>query len=468
IEMNVYDCLVYADRKTGKIVGWLAETWELTDPTTWRMNLRKGVKFHSGDPFTADDAKFSIDRIITGTNEKFIVFGQWSFVKEVRKIDDHTIDIVTPFPEPAFLSKLGGTGCGVVSKKYVEANGDDFLANNGMGTGPFMVKDYDRESFAILEANDNYWGGRPEIDELVWKVIPEAATRLAELLSGGIDISSGVLPTDWARVESNPDLTIKHFLTNRTYQLTVAHTPPEGVDGVATSIPEIRAAISYAINRDELMELVGGYGKATATRMIPPIPCSDKVTPSLYGVNPYDPAKAKELMKKAGYPNVPGGPQVTLHGSFGQYLGMKEIAETIGSMLEEVGFEVKLDIREPTSFREQVYPNKNEELMLESLGNFITDPWIYILNYDSSFGERPIARTRLSDPEIDTLADKAKKEMDPTKRCEYVSEMAQMVYERNSAIVLFHMPDALAIRKTLDWEPSPDGNMLLLNLRFKK
>jgi peptide/nickel transport system substrate-binding protein len=465
IEMHVYDCLVFADRETGEIVGWLAESWENVDDLTWRMNLRQGVTFHNGEPFTAADAAYSINRIINGSREQFIVFDQWAFVDSVEIIDDYTIDIITPYAEPAFLSKLGSTGCGVVNETYVEEVGNDGLANFGIGTGPFKLVEFERESFVRFEANPDYWGGKPAIDELVFRVIPEASTRVAELLTGGVDITTGILPQDWPRIEEQENLRVVRYLTDRVYELTVAHTAPEGVDGVATSIPEIRQAISYAIDRQELVDLIGGVGVPTLTRLTPPLPCSEAVDGTLYNVNPFDPEKAKELMAAAGYPDVPGGPEIALHSTFGQYIGMREIAETIASMLEDVGFEVRLDILEPSTFNETVYRGQNEELMVQSLGNRITDPWIFILNYDTKFGERTVARTRHSFEEVDTLAEVANTSMDPAARCEAVVEYANLVAENMIVIPLFQMPEAMAIRSDLEWTPPPDGMMMLHNLK---
>ena len=465
IEMNVYDCLVYPDRETGSIVGWLAESWESTSPTVWTMNLRQGVTFHNGDPFTAEDAKFSIDRILNGSRNEFIVFNQWAFIKEVRVVDDHTIEIETNSPDPSFLSALAGTGCGVLSKNYVEEVGNDGLANAGMGTGPFKLKDYDRESFVILEANENYWGGKPEIDELVFRVIPEISTRVAELLTGGVDIAPGITPQDWERIEADGGLKIVQYLTDRVYGLTLAQTPPPGVEAVATSIPEIREAIDLAIDRTELIELAGG-GEPTLTRLTPPIPCWDSVDPPLYGVNPYNPERAQQLLADIGYPDVAGGPEITLHGTFGQYIAQKEIAETIAAMLEEVGFQVNLDIREFSNFRETVYLGNNEELMLQSLGNFTTDPWLFILNYDSKFGERIPTRSRFSNEEVDTLAEQANTEMDPAARCATINEFAHKVAELRPTIELFQMTDAIAMPTNVDWTPPSDGMLLFVNLTF--
>jgi peptide/nickel transport system substrate-binding protein len=376
-----------------------------------------------------------------------------------------TIEIKTPSPNPSFLSALSGTGCGVVSKAYVEEVGDDGLANFGMGTGPFQLVEYDRDAFVILEANENWWGGKPDIDRLVFRVIPEISTRVAELLTGGVDIAPGILPQDLPRIESDPRLQIVQYLTDRVYGLTIAHAPPPGVDAVATSNPLIRAAIDYAIDRDELVSLAGG-GVPTLTRLTPPIPCWEAVEPALYNVNPFDPERARQLIAEAGYPDVAGGPVISLHGTFGQYIAQREIAETIATMLEDVGFEVDLDIREFSTFRETVYQGNNEELMLQSLGNFTTDPWLYILNYDSRFGDRIPVRGRFSNPEIDTLAAAANVEMDPAERCSIINEFAHMVVDFRPTVELFQMTDSVAMPSDVSWTPPSDGMLLFVNLTF--
>jgi peptide/nickel transport system substrate-binding protein len=171
-------------------------------------------------------------------------------------------------------------------------------------------------------------------------------------------------------------------------------------------------------------------------------------------------------MEKAGYPDVPGGPEIVVHGTFGQYIAQKEIAETIAAMLEEVGFEVKLDIREFSTFRETVYQGNNEELMLQSLGNFTTDPWLYILNYDSRFGERIPTRGRFSNPEIDELAAQANVEMDPDERCRIINEFAHKVVEFRPTIELFQMSDTMGMDANIEWTPPSDGMLLFVNAGY--
>lgn len=466
IVMNTYDCLVFPDRETGEVVGWLAESWELLDEVTWRLNLRQGVTFHNGDPFTAEDAAFSIDRILAASRQEFIVFDQWQFVERTEVVDDHTLDIVTRNPDPAFLSRLSGTGCGVVNKSYVEEFGNEHLANNAMGTGPFVVVDYDRASFVRMVANDDYWGGRPEIDELIFRAIPESSTRVAELLTGGVDLALSVLPQDWARIENTDNLSMLHYTTDRVWGLTVAHAPAASVDAVATSIPEVREAINLAIDREELNDLVGGFGVPTLTRLTPPIPCYDRVADQLYDVNPFDPERARELLASVGYPDVPGA-ELTLHSAQGQGVAHRDIAETVASMLEDVGFIVRLDIRDLTNFRETVYQDNPGGIMLQTLGNFTTDPWLFVLNYDSQFETRSMPRNRFSDEMLDTMAVQIATEMDPDARCDLVAEYALRVREINASVELLHQPESLGIRADVSWTPPTDGKFMMLNVSYR-
>jgi len=275
-----------------------------------------------------------------------------------------------------------------------------------------------------------------------------------------------VLPQDWNRVESNANLTMLHYTTDRVWGLTVAHAPAASVEAVATSIPEVREAINLAIDREELNELVGGFGVPTLTRLTPPIPCWDRVADKLYNVNPFDPERARALLASVGYPNVPGA-ELILHSAQGQGVAHREIAETIASMLEDVGFIVRLDIRDVTNFRETVYQDNPGGIMLQTLGNFTTDPWLFVLNYDSKFGNRAMPRNRFSDEMLDTMAVAIEGAMDPSVRCDLVADYAMRVRDINASIELLHQPESLGIRADVSWTPPKDGKFMMLNVSYR-
>jgi peptide/nickel transport system substrate-binding protein len=421
--------------------------------------------FHDGSPFTADDAKFSIDRIIGASRQVFIVFDQWNFVKEVVKVDDHTIDIVTRAPDPAFLSRLSGTGCGVVSKAYVEANGMEHLSNNAMGTGPFIVTDYDRTSYVRMVANDDYWGGRPEIDELIFRAIPESSTRVAELLTGGVDLALSVAPQDWARIEANANLEMLHYTTDRVWGLTSRragrrpgrhrHLDPRGPRG---DQPRHRPRRAQRPGR-----------RLRRAHAHPPDPADPVLGPGVARALRREPLRPRARQGAARLGRLPERPRrrLTLHSAQGQGVAHRDIAETVAAMLEDVGFLIDLDIRDLTNFRETVYQNNPGGIMLQTLGNFTTDPWLFVLNYDSKFGTRSMPRNRFGDERLDLTAVLIENQMDPARRCELVAEYAQRVREVNASVELLHQPESLGIRSDVAWTPPTDGKFMMLNVRYR-
>ncbi len=262
IHSNIGDCLVWRDRKTGSFVPWLAERWARVDNTTWRFYLRKGVKFTDGEPFNAQAAKFTIDRILA--DPKMIVHPQWTFIKETRAIDDSTLEVVTAAPEPAMLSKISGTGCQEVPPNYLQQVGPQGFAQKPVGTGPYKMVQYLKDDRVVLQANPDYFKGRPGVDQLVIRSIPEPSTRVAELMRGGVDLVISVPTQDWPRVQSTPNLSLTKYLTTQTV-LLVLRTD----QGWVTADPRIRSAIDYAIDRRTLVKLAGG-GIPTLTRVTPP------------------------------------------------------------------------------------------------------------------------------------------------------------------------------------------------------
>jgi ABC-type transport system substrate-binding protein len=163
---------------------------------------------------------------------------------------------------------------------------------------------------------------------------------------------------------------------------------------------------------------------------------------------------------------VPGA-RLTLHSAQGQGVAHRDIAETVAAMLEDVGFLVDLDIRDLTNFRETVYQNNPGGIMLQTLGNFTTDPWLFVLNYDSKFGTRAMPRNRFGDEELDLQAVLIENQMDPVRRCELVAAYAQRVRELNASVELLHQPESLGIVSNVSWTPPTDGKFMMLNVRYR-
>jgi peptide/nickel transport system substrate-binding protein len=452
IQSNVGDCMIWRARDTAEYVPWLAEGWEQIDDVTWHISLRQGITFHNGEPFDARAAKYSIDRI--QADEEALVHRQWNFVTEVNILDDFTLEVVTAVPEPSFLNKMAGTGCQVVPPEYTERVGQEEFGRNPIGTGPFRFVEWRQDEHIILEANPDYFMGAPDIERLVFRPIPEDSTRVAELITGGAGFIVSPPPQDWERIENESGLAIDRYLSNFVMHLEIRAGPSstyEEWDGI-TADPRIRQAISFAVDRDLIIEVIGDMGYPTQTRVIPPML---GVHPDLYGTSgTYDPERARALLTEAGYDGEP----IIIQSST-LFLLQKEVSEIVGAMLADVGLNIDLRVMDNTTFREQVYfTYRNDEIYFFANKNSFQDPWINMLGYYSDRGER-VGWTGPEATEVDRLARLAAVNMNPEERAEQYREIQELILAENGgpSLVLYQMRDAAGRSANLTYQHAPDG-----------
>lgn len=452
IHSNIGDCLVWRDRDTAEFVPWLAESWENIDETTWTFKLREGITFHNGEPFNAEAVKYTIERI--QADETALVHPQWLFISEINIIDDYNIEFKTGANEPAFLSKMAGTACQVVPPVYTEEVGTEGFGQAPIGTGPFKFVEWVRDDRVVLEANPDYFQGAPGIDQLIFRAIPEDSTRVAELLTGGVDLITSVPMQDQERVTSAGNLAVDSFLTTQVQLIALRSGPSstyEDWTGI-TEDPRIRQAIAYAIDRQALVDLLGGTVVPTLSRIIPPtLGASDE----FYGqVGTYDPERARALLAEAGY----NGEPLTFHSTTAWPM-QREVTEAITAMLQDVGLNIDLQIMELTAFREQIYvPSKNEEIYMDALGNSFFDPWIAVLAERSDRRQR----TGWSGPEADeadTLIRTAAENMNAEERAAQYEEIQRLLLAENGGpyVFLYRMSDTIGRSDRVSYTPAPDG-----------
>jgi peptide/nickel transport system substrate-binding protein len=275
---------------------------------------------------------------------------------------------------------------------------------------------------------------------------------VAELLTGGVDITDPVDVQDWPRVQNNPNLELVKSPTTRT--MLIVHRCDEPF---VTADIKIREAIDWAIDEGALMKLIGDMGTPTLSRVTPPtMAASDE----FYGKFNYDPEKAKALLAEAGY----AGEELTLHSTTSWFM-QKEVSEAIAAMMTSVGMNVNLQILEPSTFREQVYyPDKaNQEMMVLALGNSFFDPWIAMKGF---YSQQSRVRAQWFSAEFDELWETALTEMDPPTRENLFIEMQRLVVEGKPYNTLYHMKTAYGKKKGLEWAIPPDGFYWLYNARF--
>jgi peptide/nickel transport system substrate-binding protein len=292
---NVFDHLAARDLKTGKVGPSLAVSWKAIDDTTWEVKLRQGVKFHDGTPFTARDVKATFDRVLNPEN-KLTARGNHAKIKSVEVVDDLTVRFKTDGPYPIFVERL--TAQVMQSEKVIKEKGHEWMQDNPVGTGPYKLTKWSKKQEHLLTRNDDYWGPKPAFKYVRVRIIPEQATQIAELVSGGVDIIKAVAPDQM-------DVINKSGLA-RTTTSPILRTAFIQLDQAGRSGPNpfqdrrVRQAANLAVDVDAIIKhVINGLGDRTATT----------VNPMAFGfdpsVKPYkqDLAQAKKLLADAGFPN---------------------------------------------------------------------------------------------------------------------------------------------------------------------
>lgn len=291
----IMDSLVSRNPETGKIEPRLARSWKVIDDTTWEFTLQPKVTFHNGNPCTAQAVKFTVEERILSEAQKSPQRGNFKWIKEVQVVDDSKFRLITEKPYPLVLERLDTLF--IYDPVYCKQVGDKVLAEAPMGTGPYRFVKWDRGSQLVLKKNSSYWEkGVPKIENVIIRIIPELSTRLAELLSGGIDFGVYFSPDTWKTMENSKEVEAMEVPILRVsfWQFDVA--------GRASKSPvmdrRVRQAVWHAIDRDAIIkEVLQGYGTVLNA---PVHPLQFGHDPSIKGYD-YNPEKARRLLKEAGY-----------------------------------------------------------------------------------------------------------------------------------------------------------------------
>jgi peptide/nickel transport system substrate-binding protein len=440
--VNLFDYLVMRDAD-GVLQPALATAWERVDDLSMRFRLREGVLWHDGEIFTAEDVKFSLERV--ATDPSLQQHGQYRQIREVEIVGPLEVIIHTREPEPVLLNRLSRIGSSIVPKHHIEAIGWAAWNEDPIGTGPFRFVEWRRDDRLILEAFDAHWRGRPEWDRIVHRTIPEASTRVAELLTGGVHIATNIPPADRGRVEAADDVRIEPWPTPRV-MLYVMNTEGEG-----TSDKRVRMAIDYAIDNQLMIDLLfDGLGAPVKGRVSPGITAAPM---HLWNVYDYDPERAVELLAEAGY--GPGQLRIHVQGPAGRYPLDTEIVELTAVMLEEVGIDASIEVLEWSAYQSRVWLTENvRHMALIGLGNTLGDA---ALAYTSArCGDGYAVMHNWCEPDFDALHAQALVELDPDRRAELYTDIYEWIAEERVFIHLFQLENMVGVAEAVDWSPRVD------------
>ncbi|WP_458700463.1 ABC transporter substrate-binding protein [Sulfurospirillum sp. 1307] len=461
---NIFDTLVRFDENI-KVHPSLAESWSNPEPTVWIMKLRKGVKFHNGNAFTADDVVFSFDRIKNWKKSGFK--GKVSMIENVEKVDDFTVKFTTKKAFPVFLRKL--TYVNILDKETVENKNDDWIGLNPIGTGPYKLDLWRKGDQIKLKANQNYWAGKPNFDDVVFRVLSNNATRTAAILSGEVDLINRVPVVDVNRIKGNSKLNtfVKPGLRLIYLQMDQFRDKSPYVKTSDGKNPfmdvRVRRAIYYGINEDAIIKhIMKGFAEP-ASQFHPSVVVG--YDPSIKRFK-YDPAKAKKLLAEAGYPN---GFTVTLDAPNNRYINDAQIAQAIASSLAKIGIKVKVSAVPKSSFFPKTAKQQTSFFLIgwassDGDGSSMLDGVVHSKDDEKGYGR--YNNGKYSNPEVDKLIEESDANMDPKSRVKQMQKAQKIaIVDDQSIIPLHYQVDIYASSKKIKFAPRTDSRIWAFDIK---
>lgn len=467
---NIYDPLVRRNREL-KVEPALAERWEQPDTRTWRFHLRKNVKFHGGEPFTADDVVFSYQRAI-GPGSQINAYFQ--AVQEVRKIDDFTVDFVTREPDPIFLEEI--TAWVIMSKAWCEAHNavqaadltkatENFATRNTNGTGPFILTLREPDRRTQLKNNPEWWD-KPEhnLTDVTFNVIGNAATRVAALLAGDVDMIYNVPPQDIDRLSRTQAVKLLVAPELRTIFFGFDVSRPELLKSdVKGKNPfqdkRVRQAFYQAIDTNALKQRVmRNQSRPTGLLYGPGVNGFTEASDVRY---PYDPEASKKLLAEAGYPNGFG---VTLDCPNDRYVNDEAICQAVTAMLARANIKITLAAQTRLKYFAEI-SNPDYRTSFYMLG-WTPNTYDALNSLFNLLGSRNGTRGVFNDggwsnKSFDELLDKIAVETDPAKRQAQILQASKIAHDDVANIPLHQQTVVWAARANLDLQQLADNTFPL-------
>ena len=466
---NVMEGLIRRDKDL-KIIPGLAERWEVLKPTRWRFHLRKGVTFHDGSPFTADDVVFSFERA-RGSGSQLKT--RFPADAKVEKIDDYTVDFILASPNPILhyewetwfiVSKAWSQANGATTAQPANASALSPFALKANGTGPFVVVRHEPGVKTVFRPNPRWWGKTEHnLDEVVFQTISSDSTRVAALLSGEVDLIDPVPVQDIDRIERSTGTTVLKapelrtmFLNMDSMHEELTHSNVKGKNPFKDA--RVRRAFYQAIDIETIKTKVMRGMAAPTALMISPLLFSGADQLQRW---PYDVAAAKRLMAEAGYPDGFG---LTLDCPNDRYVNDEEICQAVTAMLSRIGVKVTLNAMPKAQYFAKVSPPKYDSsfnLLGWTPGSL--DSWNVLANLvicrDSKGKGGTFNFGGYCNPKIDDLTRKILVEQDTAERDRMIGEAFRLLHEDAGMIPLHQQALAWGVSRDTQVTQRADGHI---------
>ena len=439
---NIYETLLRRDSVTNELIPWLAtEMPTMVSDTKWQFKLREGVTFSNGNPFDAEAAAFSINRVMN----KEYNSGQIDFyggIVDAVAVDAQTLEVNLSAADPVFPARMYRLK--MLDPKTTDAS----IVEKGVGTGPYMLGAWNRGQDITLTVNPTYWGTKPAISDVTIKFIPEANTRVAGLQSGEIQLAT-LLPPEQAK--DAPQVITRDGIEFPVYRF-------KNYEGVLKD-PRIRQALNYAVDKEALAnDLFSGYASVAACQPL---------TPSHFGYNPnlvpypYDPEKAKALLKEAGYK----GQEVSLLGATGRWLKDAEMTQAVIGYLTAVGVNIKADIRPFSSYIGEFVQNRQSGKPQANIGFVSASNELFDASKIETYYSGTGGLASYVNADVDTELLAARSSTDSATRLGHFNKALEIGCTADPVFIFtVVLQDIYGASANLSWKPRADGMIYIAEM----
>lgn len=445
LQRVVYDTLVAQD-ENGSIIPCLAEKWEVIDEKTIRFYIRDDVYFSNGEKLTSEDVRYSLERstLERGSASMFSAFDG----ENTEAIDELTIDIKVKYPFAPIYNYLASSRGDIINKKAMEEMGGEEYGRNPVGTGAFILKDWITGDSLVLERNENYWGDKPVYSKLVFRIITEQTNRAIELETGGVDIIYDVAFNDVDRLEKNENTKVIKGPGYKFSYITM-NMSLKPYDDI-----RVREALIISLNMEDIVESVyQGSAKLADSLMAPTVFGYKKVGPY-----EYNPEKAKQLLKEAGYGD---GLEVVLMTN--EDRNFMDVAEIAQNMWKEIGIKTDTQIMEQATLLSKA---ADGEVTMGITNSTPTtgDPDHALMPWPSTYK----SFLRIDNPKIDEFLEKGKSTYDTAAREKVYNEAMEYMWTQYNMIPICFTDSIYAARENvenLECHPGNTPNLAIVTFK---
>lgn len=440
VTYNVFDTLIRRNFLNNNVLEpALAISWERLSDTVMELKLREGVTFHNGDTFTANDVKFTFDRIYAPHSTLAEAQGYFASFKEVRVVDDYTVQIETHEPDPLLEQRLASWASWIVPQQYTESiGGNEAFAQAAVGTGPYTIVEFLPDDQLVLEVHEGYWEELPPIQRLIFRVIPEASTRVTALINGEVQIITNIPPDQVPTIDAADNVEVRQIPLANMHVLRYNTKHP------VLQNKKLRQAMNLAIDRQLLIDTLWS-GKAVALRSHQFEEYGD-----LYNAErpytAYDPELAKQLVAESGY----DGSVINYETEANYYTNGLQAGQAIIEMWKAVGINAEIRLRQPG----ESIPAEESMVANWSNSSILADPdgtlW-------RSWGEKSnVQKNYWSAPEeFNTLGNAARTTLDKEVRYNHYQRMLDLWEDDAPGTVLYIPVENYGVAKDVLWQPYP-------------